>query len=209
MTTSKRPTAAAAGRTPISLRFISIGLLSTATILSGCLDRPVGETHPQTQNIFVKRTQTTRVDKIDLLFMIDNSASMADKQAVLSAAVPQLLRRLTTPYCVDPTNPNAEPEETSNPTDPCKTPGYAREFSPVNDIHIGVITSALGDAGGGSCVGSGKITSDNGWLLGTLERGKTKELPAYLVWSQADASNFESQIGPREIQFPRLRYDSG
>src|SRR5438067_676018 len=30
------------------------------------------------------------VSKIDLLFMIDNSSSMADKQAILAAAVPDL-----------------------------------------------------------------------------------------------------------------------
>jgi hypothetical protein len=175
-------------------------MLGTLTLLSGCLDRPVGETHPQTQNIFVKRSQTSRVDKIDLLFMIDNSASMADKQAVLSAAVPQLLRRLTTPYCVDPKNPNAEPEETNNPTDPCKTPGYVREFSPVNDIHIGVITSSLGDAGGDRC--DTEIEDDHGWLLGSLKRApESLRQSPYLAWSQSDAAAFDTQIKAKETLF--------
>src|SRR3970040_1536768 len=38
---------------------------------------------------------------IDLLLMIDNSASMADKQATLADAVPQLLGQLVQPNCVD------------------------------------------------------------------------------------------------------------
>jgi hypothetical protein len=175
-------------------------MLGTLTLLSGCLERPVGETHPQTQNIFVKRNKTTNVDKIDLLFMIDNSASMADKQAVLSAAVPQLLRRLTTPYCIHPTDPTAEPEAMNNPTEPCKTKGYVREFSPVNDIHIGVITSSLGDAGGDRC--NAEIENDKGWLLGSLSRADKTLIPSnYLAWSQSDAAGFDSQIVAKEEQF--------
>ena len=39
--------------------------------------------------------------RLDLLFMIDNSLSMADKQKFLQDAVPQLLNRLIIPNCVD------------------------------------------------------------------------------------------------------------
>src|SRR5689334_6482919 len=41
------------------------------------------------------------VTKLDLLFMIDDSASMADKQAVLRNTVPDLLNRFVNPVCVD------------------------------------------------------------------------------------------------------------
>jgi uncharacterized spore protein YtfJ len=41
------------------------------------------------------------VDKIDLLLMIDNSKSMSDKQEILRSAVPDLVRRLVNPICVD------------------------------------------------------------------------------------------------------------
>lgn len=41
-------------------------------------------------------------NKVDLLFMIDNSASMGDKQAVLADAVPKLLVGLLQPKCVGP-----------------------------------------------------------------------------------------------------------
>jgi hypothetical protein len=42
-----------------------------------------------------------QVDKVDLLFMIDNSISMADKQRILADAVPVLVQRLVDPICVD------------------------------------------------------------------------------------------------------------
>jgi hypothetical protein len=82
--------------------------------------------------------------KIDLLFVIDNSISMADKQRLFADAVPVLLKRLVTPLCVD---------ADGNPTGefwPC--PAGAEEFASLDDIHIGVITSSLGHHGGDVCV---------------------------------------------------------
>src|SRR5512145_2139020 len=165
-----------------------LGLLTTVGA-SGCLDRPIGESQPQTHNVFLNRTKFSKVDKIDVLFMVDNSMSMADKQQVLTAAVPQLLRRLTSPDCIDPKNPAAKPVTMTDPTATCTTPGYEREFSPVKDIHIGVITSSLGDFGGNTCdvpmvTVNGKevhdpsindyrqAPDDRAWLLGSLERTK-------------------------------------
>jgi hypothetical protein len=82
--------------------------------------------------------------KIDLLFVVDNSISMADKQRIFADAVPVLLRRLISPLCID-----AE----GNPTgefSPC--PSGAAEFRAIDDIHVGVITSSLGNHGGEVCV---------------------------------------------------------
>jgi len=188
----------------------TIGILGFLASLASCLDRPIGETHPETQNIFVKRNQSTKIDKIDVIFMIDNSASMADKQQVLAAAVPQLLTRLTTPDCIDPKNPLNAPEIVGDPTSPCKTPGYIREFSPVNDIHIGVVTSSLGDVGGTLCDPTDKLAlvpkpkpelDDRGWLLGSLARTSGTLPSSYLTWSQSDASNYATQIDERKTEF--------
>src|SRR5260221_4486579 len=41
--------------------------------------------------------------KVDLLFMIDNSGSMGDKQELLREAIPDLLTRLVNPKCIDDT----------------------------------------------------------------------------------------------------------
>jgi hypothetical protein len=68
---------------------------------SACLDRPIGSPPPITTNIFVDQITQTSVDKIDLLFMIDNSISMSDKQEILQLAVPDLVQRLVNPICVD------------------------------------------------------------------------------------------------------------
>jgi hypothetical protein len=87
----------------------------------------------------------TTASKVDLLFAIDNSSSMGDKQALLVQAIPQILGRLTSPWCVpqnDPTNIAIEPVNGQ-----CAS-GYMFEFAPINDIHVGIVSSSLG--GGGS-----------------------------------------------------------
>jgi hypothetical protein len=126
---------------------------------------------------------------IDLLLMIDNSSSMADKQATLAAAVPQLLVQLVQPACVDANGaPIAGQRALLGANPPCAqgTP----EFNPINNIHIGVISSSLGDHGSGTsswglCFpgaptsytdASGPIiqppdVNDMGHLMGTLARG--------------------------------------
>src|SRR5687767_11308765 len=66
-------------------RWVPAQTLTLAPLLgisSACLDRPIGSPPPVTTNIFVDRITQTSVDKIDLLFMIDNSISMSDKQEV-------------------------------------------------------------------------------------------------------------------------------
>src|SRR5688572_30066861 len=91
-------------RTRRALR-MGAGFALVASLLLGagsaCLDRPIGAPPPVTTNIFVDRITQTAIDKIDLLFMIDNSISMSDKQAILRAAVPDLVNRLVNPICVD------------------------------------------------------------------------------------------------------------
>ena len=84
---------------------------------------------------------------VDLLLMVDNSSSMADKQAVLATAVPQLLARLAQPNCLD-SNGVVIGQSQMGAVPPCAqgTP----EFKPANNIHIGIVTSSLGDHGGGS-----------------------------------------------------------
>jgi hypothetical protein len=103
---------------------------------------------PDTGNVFVDQLPRAAVDRIDLLFMIDNSGSMQDKQTLLAQAVPGLLNRLLNPPCI-PLNSVVAGSELVQPTDPsdnCPS-GYAREFPPVPDVHVGVVTSSLGGHG--------------------------------------------------------------
>ena len=98
-TTESKPNAAA--------RLVRAGVASlvaagaAAALATGCLDRPVVPAEPKTSNVFVDQIVQTAVDKIDLLFMVDDSVSMSDKQAILKAAVPVLVSRLVSPICVD------------------------------------------------------------------------------------------------------------
>ncbi|MDP9035734.1 MAG: hypothetical protein M3O50_13095 [Myxococcota bacterium] len=86
--------------------------------------------------------------KVDLLFMIDNSSSMGDKQELLAAAVPDMLNRLVSPNCVD--KAGSPTGATASPTGVCPL-GSVPEFSPVHDMHIGIVTSSLGGRGGDIC----------------------------------------------------------
>jgi len=86
-------------------------------------------------------------DKVDLLFVVDNSASMGDKQQVLASAVPMLIDRLVHPRCVDGAGMTV-PED--GPSLPCPS-GSEREFPAVADLHIGVVTTSLGGHGADTC----------------------------------------------------------
>jgi hypothetical protein len=94
--------------------------------------------------------RTHAVDKLDLLFVVDNSAGMGDKQMLLAAAIPDMITRLVTPNCVDTTGAVVG---MSDQTGACTT-GTA-EFPPVHDMHIGLLTSSLGGRGGNECSPAG------------------------------------------------------
>ncbi|HEY5960203.1 MAG TPA: hypothetical protein VIV60_26805, partial [Polyangiaceae bacterium] len=187
-----------------SRRIRPLGLLALAVAaLSGCLDRPVGKTQPETNNVFVKRNPAGGIDKIDILFMVDNSLSMGDKQAVLAAAVPQLLRRLTNPDCVDTEGANAQ--QLADPNAACPN-GKQREFAPVKDIHIGIVTSSIGDFGGDTCPEDGQpqnvAMNDKAWLLGALPRTQsTLNGVPFLKWEPSDAENYGTRINDKVTEF--------
>jgi hypothetical protein len=147
----------------------AVSLVASAVGATGCLDRPLcastskqtaerlpegtsGDCAPKTTNVFVDAIAQNSVDKIDLLFMIDNSISMADKQDILRRAVPDLVRRLVNPVCVNKQLPGVHREPPADIDAECPDEGFVREFNAVRDIHIGVISSSLGDHGANTCV---------------------------------------------------------
>jgi hypothetical protein len=153
-----------------------------AALTAGCLDRPVAPAVPRTSNIYVDEIRQTAVDKIDLLFMIDNSISMADKQAILADAVPLLVQRLITPICVRACT-KADNCSPAQEKDGIPTMGNADangqcaqgspEFNPIKDIHVGVITSSLGSHGAAGAKDVCVSTEDNdhAHLLGSIRPG--------------------------------------
>ncbi len=103
--------------------------LTSACIAPACIDRPVVPIDARTDRVSITPLRVTKVDKVDLLIVVDNSSSMKDKQAELGRRIPELISALTTPS-VDP--------KTGRTTS-------------VADIHVGVITSSLGSYGTGVC----------------------------------------------------------
>ncbi len=81
--------------------------------------------------------------KLDMLFAIDNSPSMGDKQALLLTAIPLFLERLTNPWCIS-TDPTIPASPSNNGV--CLS-GLTLEFPPITDIHIGIVSSSLGSGG--------------------------------------------------------------
>jgi hypothetical protein len=85
--------------------------------------------------------------KVDLLFVVDNSPNTDAFQALLGATAPYLLGRFAQPACVNGLGNVVS--TTASPTDPC--PVGQREFEPVDDVHVGVITTSLGGHGADFC----------------------------------------------------------
>jgi hypothetical protein len=113
---------------------------SLAVVGPGCLTRPVTTSEPTTKTNFTSVVRNQVIDKIDMLFDIDNSASMGDKQSYLIQAIPDLISRLVNPNCVDPNNNNAFIAPSVNGV--CQNGQL--EFPPVHDMHLGIVTSSLG-----------------------------------------------------------------
>jgi len=137
------------GRILRSALFGALAFMSLSVVAGGCLDRPVAPATPTVSARIVSPAKQNKVTKIDLLFMIDNSSSMADKQSILALAVPDLVNRLVNPVCVDPMTGMSTGMR--RPDGSCARGEV--DFDPINDIHIGIISSSLGahGASGGIC----------------------------------------------------------
>lgn len=155
----------------------ALALLALLPLLSRCGARSAlepGEVVRSCKGLSVESVRFGTVEQMDLLFMIDNSRSMADKQALLRDAIPPLVRRLGNPHCASVAD-RTRTVVASSPGAPCPD-GFVREFEPVKDLHIGVITSSIGSVGGLSCAMS-EAENDLGRLLGS--RPRAAGVPSY------------------------------
>ncbi len=155
---------------------------STGALASGCLSRPVVPGEPVTKTNFTTNIQEQAVDKLDILFSIDNSASMGDKQLFLEGAIPDLINRLVSPYCLDATGAVQGPS-TNIPTPGTCPNGQTVEFPPVHDMHIGIVSSSLGPrlgdvpkgVAGAACLATGTVT------IGTTQYPEHNDDAAHLL----------------------------
>lgn len=111
---------------------------------------------------------------LDLLFVVDNSRSMGDAQGLL-VQISNVLDRFIQPLCVDDAG-NQFPAPAAGAD--CAA-GQRRQFEPVQDAHLGVITTSLGDGGAESACPEAVSSRlyvedriDNGHLIGALPRGR-------------------------------------
>ncbi|MEO8800989.1 MAG: hypothetical protein ABI551_24060, partial [Polyangiaceae bacterium] len=167
-----------------------IGVMS-----GGCLSRPVTSQQPTIKDNFTTSLRQSSIDKVDILFDIDNSASMGDKEIFLSKAVPDFLTRLIAPYCVDDQGKTLTDGSgkilTSDKNGTC-TQGQP-EFKPVHDMHIGVVTSSLGprgvSGGGAICTDqTGFQNNDRGELITRGASGTVADISSsnFLAWFPSD-----------------------
>ncbi len=198
------------GRGAARLALASFAVAGVGAV-SGCLTRPVQPIAPLTTSTVVEKLTQSSVNKIDLLLVVDNSRSMADKQEILSQAIPDLIVGLLNPACVD-SNGNPVPTAMQpTPTGTCPA-GYSRDFPPVYDVHIGLLSSSLGSFGADGCpdstntVCSNKATStsnnDHGHLVTRTDPCAPGTVPTwnsegFLAWDPMGAltPKGESQLG--------------
>jgi hypothetical protein len=101
-----------------------LAVLAAGAVLGGCLDRPLKPLNPCLVSGVVAEIAVTNIDKVDLLFVVDNSGSMKEEQASLQREFPKLIRTLATGER------------------PPKMP-----FPPAEDLHLGVVSTDMGLVG--------------------------------------------------------------
>ena len=139
----------------------------------------------------------TKTDKVDLLLVVDNSASMQDKQIVLAETLPRLLGQIVSPPCVDDSGNTAENQPTL-PDEACPDPGTMRTHLPVKDLHIGVVTSSLGGHGNEEFC-SMEQENDRGRLIDYSTRPDADLEHGFLNWNSGDTSEPPAISGVDEL----------
>jgi hypothetical protein len=104
-------------------RAVYVFLAVAIPLLGGCLERELKPLNPCLVSGVVATIAVTNVDKIDLLFMVDNSNSMRDEQVSLAREFPKLINVLTSGD---------------------QTGDMVKDFPPAKDLHLGVVSSDLG-----------------------------------------------------------------
>jgi hypothetical protein len=151
----------ASGSTSGSTSTSTSGTASTSTSTSGTASTSGSSSSGGVCSAAVDRLAQS-VSQVDLVMMVDNSRSMADKQRLMALALPSLLQGLANPSCVDATGtPLPAAMQPSGPLQACPS-GSTRVSPPVLDMHVGLLSSSLGTFGADGCPDSVPNACPNG-----------------------------------------------
>jgi hypothetical protein len=154
------------------LRLLAPVLL--AVLSSACLDRDLTPLNPCLVSTVSRKVTVSSIDRVDLLFMVDDSASMTSKQNSLKAQFPRMIQVLST---------GMRGGNDQNP------------FPPVADMHLAVVSSDMGVVGQSGIMGCDANGGDDGRLQHTSsgDAGCRATYPDFLSY---DASRDDPmQIG--------------
>jgi hypothetical protein len=102
--------------------------VALVSALTGCPNQELAPLTPCTVSGVSLEVPQSGVDKVDILFMIDNSGSMSEEQKKLAEVLDDMVRILTT----------------GNKSGTPSAPGMKPDFPPVQSLHIGVVSSDMG-----------------------------------------------------------------
>ncbi len=133
-------------------RLLLPGIILTL-VAGGCIEREGRPVNPCTQVTVAQTIQVNNVDKVDLLFMVDNSNSMTEEQASLAAEFPDLIQILTSgDFDLDG---DLDDED---------------DFEAVNDLNVGIVTSDMGVLGAPGVPTCGRAAFGDDGVLRTQGR---------------------------------------
>jgi hypothetical protein len=152
--------------------------------------------------------------KVDLLFVVDNSPNTDAAHDLLADTAPYLLDRLAHPACVNGLGNVVS--TTPSPSDPC--PVGEREFAPLTDVHVAVISTSLGGHGADTCSpASPSFDPQQNDAAHLLSRGPGNTVvPTYadkgfLAWDPAQKASppGDSDLGALSAKLQQILHGTG
>ncbi|MET0391403.1 MAG: hypothetical protein ABW321_35845 [Polyangiales bacterium] len=127
-------------------KLVPLGCLVGLALTSGCLDRELKALNPCLVTSVSREVIVNNIDKVDLIFSVDNSGSMAEEQNALKQQFPRMINVLTTGM---------------------RTPDDPNPFPAAKDLHLGVVSSDMGAVGQPGVEGCDADGGDDGRLQNT------------------------------------------
>jgi hypothetical protein len=155
--------------------------LATLGLLAGCPDRTISEVSPEQGRVEFKDIPVNINRRIDVLFVIDNSPSMLDKQNNLKSNFPNFINVLNTIQ------------------------------GGLPDVHLGVVTSDMGTKGAEDSTAGPGIGSGPGACAGTGDSGNLQTNGSSLVMgtfindqSNGDGTRTSNYVGDLPSAFSSI-----